>query len=485
MEKMTYGEASDIRKQGLLNQITERLLADQGIGESFGKSISSATQAKLVGLKEKFDPVNVAKFATGGSNLATVLVGRLLGRSSQDLNYFVNKGKVGKNKNKDPLFLYTVNQNVQNTRVGDTYADILGKLYSLFKKNDDEEVLLEELKRNFQEEQDMEKQRRDQQLVQALKRMAYKEPTAKTVAKPTTVKEEPTKEQPTERPKPKTFVSRFTDRTKKTTSFVKEHWKPIVVGGAALGVSTGVKAKIAKSEGGDTYNVMNIAPGETRKQSTFDLESMSLRELLSFQEQRGKKYGGRGIGKAAGKYGAMPSWVKTYGPRALGPNWLNEKFSGTNQEKMMDAALQDYTRMLNKSGVPVNDATLYMVHFSGNTKLAKAIMTQPDNVSMRSLMTPLEATQNEGVAKLTVGQYRQRLQKHSGFTFSNNDVGSKVNSTSTENRDLKSKSATSGRLALVTKKQNVNIVNNSTTVMGDADAYLDDSEMLKKQQSSK
>lgn len=479
---MNYGQAADIRKKGLLNQITERLLSDQGIGESFGRSISSVTQAKMLGLKEKFDPVNIAKFATGGSNLATVLVGRLLGRSPEDLNYFVNKGKVGKNKNKDPLFLYTVNQNVQNTRVGDSYADILGKLYTLFKKNDDEEILLEELRKNFQEEHDMERQRRDQELVYALKKMGSR----KVITKEPTIETPQIKEEPatttTEKPKPTTFSARVGSTAKKSVSFIKEHWKPIVVGGAALGVSTGVKAKIARSEGGDTYNIMNIAPGETRKQSTFDLESMSLRELLAFQEQRGKKYGGKGMGKAAGKYGAMPSWVKTYGPRALGPNWMNEKFSGANQEKMMDAALQDYTRMLDKSGVPVNDATLYMVHFSGNTKLAKAIMTQPDNVSMRSLMTPLEASQNEGVAKLTVGQYRQRLQKHSGFTFSN-DIGSKIDSASTENRNLKSNAKNSTKSAIISKKQNINVVNNSTTVMGDADMYLDDPELVKKQKS--
>lgn len=477
---MNYAEAAGIRKQGLMNQITERLLDDQGIGESFGKSISSVTRAKMMGLREKFDPVNIARFATGGSNLATVLVGRMLGKSTEDINYFANKGKVsGKNKNKNPLFLYTVNQNIQNTRVGDTYADVLGKLYTLFKKNDDEEIILSELMKNFQEEHDMENRRRSREITEALKKVSGKKQKPKEVVRQPQV--EPTSEKTTPEPepkKPRTLTEKVFSVASKTYSFVKKYAPAIAVGGVALGVASDVKAKIGRAEGDSAYNIMNIAPGETKKQSTFDLENMSINDLLSFQQARGQKYGGRGIGKAAGKYQMMPAFIQSYAPQALGPNWKNEKFSRDNQEKIMDLALQNYAKQLTKANIPVNDATLYMVHFSGSTKLAKAIMESPDNTRMESLMTPLQASQNKSVANLTVGQYKKRL-GGLGFNFSDNSSGQTIDSLSTENRDSKGLLGRTTSAIIAAKNQLVQIVNNSTTVLGNQ-PQQDDPELIKK-----
>jgi chemotaxis protein histidine kinase CheA len=44
-----------------------------------------------LGFKEKFDPLNIAKVLTGGSNLAPAMLGRLLGRKTSDIRYFTGK----------------------------------------------------------------------------------------------------------------------------------------------------------------------------------------------------------------------------------------------------------------------------------------------------------------------------------------------------------------------------------------------------------
>jgi GH24 family phage-related lysozyme (muramidase) len=48
-------------------------------------------KARSSGIKETFDPLNIAKALTGGSNLAPAMLGRLLGRSSSDIKYFSGK----------------------------------------------------------------------------------------------------------------------------------------------------------------------------------------------------------------------------------------------------------------------------------------------------------------------------------------------------------------------------------------------------------
>lgn len=506
---MNYDEAASVRKHGLMNQITERLLDQQGIGESFGKSISSVTRAKMMGMKEKFDPINIAKFVTGGSNLAGVLVGRLLGRSQEDLNYFVGKDKSGKDKNKDPLFLYSFSQNVQNVKVGDTYANILGRVYTLFKKIDDEEILLSELRKNFQEEELLEKQKRDKELTDALKRMGGKKTTTTKSGKDNVTKPSETEDRepytpsglptPTPRPKPEpTFFDRAKTTASRVASFIG--WKGLAVGGAAaigLGYAGDVKARIAGRESGADYGQMNIPPGETKQQNVFNLEQMTINEVLRFQSKRGKQYakgGSEGTGKAAGKYQMMPSFIMTHAPKALGPNWKNENFSRDNQEKIMDSALSDYKSRLKRNNIPVNDVTLYMMHFAGvggGLELSRALMYGSDNDKVGNYLSSVQKTHNPSISSLTVGEYRNKL-KRSGFTFEQEDttsnigtigLGNKIDSSSQENVNLIDRAKNAAfNLLNINKNQVTNVTNYSTMVYGE-DRSQDDSEFTKKQQS--
>lgn len=88
---MNYYDAARIRKKGFANLMTDKLTSGQGIVSSLRGTLSDRSKAKSMAMKEKFDPLNIAKFLTGGSNLAPAIVGRLTGRSKEDIGYFTGK----------------------------------------------------------------------------------------------------------------------------------------------------------------------------------------------------------------------------------------------------------------------------------------------------------------------------------------------------------------------------------------------------------
>ena len=91
---MGFAEAKKIRGESLSNRIAGRLVGGESFGSSIGKSLSEGTKARMTGLREKINPMNIAKFMTGGSNLGAALAGRMTGASKEDMKYFT--GKQGK-----------------------------------------------------------------------------------------------------------------------------------------------------------------------------------------------------------------------------------------------------------------------------------------------------------------------------------------------------------------------------------------------------
>lgn len=165
---MSYQQARAIRNMpSLSNLILQRSLAGQGFGSAVGGAIkqklnvSQRLRAKVVGIKEKFDPLNIAKFLTGGSSLAPALLGRMLGRSDADINYFAGRP-------------------IRNNRYGDMITPVpredntggivsgLKKLYKLMNKSNEREIRYRELMINRQEERDIEDERRHKELIAAL-----------------------------------------------------------------------------------------------------------------------------------------------------------------------------------------------------------------------------------------------------------------------------------------------------------------------------
>ena len=93
---MEYQKAKDIRGTSFGDLMAKKLLEGGGIGESLKATVSQKTKAKMTGIKESFDPLNMAKFMTGGSSLGPALLGKLMGRSKKDIKFFAGKTRKGR-----------------------------------------------------------------------------------------------------------------------------------------------------------------------------------------------------------------------------------------------------------------------------------------------------------------------------------------------------------------------------------------------------
>jgi len=152
---MNYQEAKEIRQTRLRDLISENLVSgDTIIKEFFKKAISDKSKAKVKGIKETFDPLNIAKFLTGDSKLGPALLGRLTGRSQEDINYFTD----------------TPNKKVN--KVDEKEAPIIGilnKIYTFMNKNYQDDIRRRELENNYLEEKALEEKKRHDLLLKTLK----------------------------------------------------------------------------------------------------------------------------------------------------------------------------------------------------------------------------------------------------------------------------------------------------------------------------
>jgi hypothetical protein len=82
----SYQAAAQTRERGFLGNITDSLVSGNGsITGSIGRGISNTFKAKVTGLKEKFDPLNIAKKLTG--NVGAAILGRATGRRKRGKEY--------------------------------------------------------------------------------------------------------------------------------------------------------------------------------------------------------------------------------------------------------------------------------------------------------------------------------------------------------------------------------------------------------------
>ena len=156
---MDYQTAKDIRGRSLTSLITTKILSGSGVGSSIGRSISQKMKARATGIKEKFDPMNVAKFVTGGSKLSAAIVGKLTGRSQRDIEYFA-----GPKKRK-----YTRITTSKPMDLNASSMDVLNQMFDFFKRIDERDSKRRETERAFLEERQMEEERRHGEFVTILK----------------------------------------------------------------------------------------------------------------------------------------------------------------------------------------------------------------------------------------------------------------------------------------------------------------------------
>lgn len=168
---MGYKEAKQIRKQSFGSRMAENLIKGGGIGESFKKTLSEKSKARMMGIKESFDPLNIAKKLTGGSRLGPALLGKMMGRSQQDLEYFAGDPRKQK-----------LNQKTTTGLSGEDLeksTESLGNIYNLLKKDRDNKIKQRQKKQSFEESLEAQEELRNQELIKALTARRKKTPKEK------------------------------------------------------------------------------------------------------------------------------------------------------------------------------------------------------------------------------------------------------------------------------------------------------------------
>ena len=153
---MTYQQAERLRNKSFGSLLGEQ---EGGLSESLRKTLSIKGKARMTGIKEKFDPLNIAKFLTGGSNFAPAALGKLFGRSKEDIARF--SGSKLKDVGGTATKIDTLESENQT-------LDMLMKIYEFMKKSYEDKITQRQLENAFAEENQMEKERRHKELIAAI-----------------------------------------------------------------------------------------------------------------------------------------------------------------------------------------------------------------------------------------------------------------------------------------------------------------------------
>lgn len=195
-----YRDAQILKNTSIFELVRRNLRDNQSGGGALKSAISDKFKGRVTRFKEKFDPLNIASMLVGRNALATTVLGRAMGRSSQDIDYFSNrKGKkgsfigntfwgalsllVGKRKDEeddDPYHTKIGSGNQRPVQRDDAIADVFAKVYNALDRMFEQEKVFKEIHENFREEQHLEEERRHKELIEAL---TGQKPTASPVEK--------------------------------------------------------------------------------------------------------------------------------------------------------------------------------------------------------------------------------------------------------------------------------------------------------------
>jgi len=167
---ITYQQARRIRNTKLTDLISDQIIYEKGIAKGIKKGVSLKIRGKIKGITEKFDPLNIAKFLTFGSSLGPAILGNILGRDAKDIQYFSGRfNPIREGRNRAEKIKPLPKEDV----VGDLNG-ILTKMYKLMATTHENELRRKELSDNKMEEMEMEKERRHQEVLNALELLTGK-----------------------------------------------------------------------------------------------------------------------------------------------------------------------------------------------------------------------------------------------------------------------------------------------------------------------
>jgi len=166
---MDYQEADKIRKKSFGTLLGEQ---EGGLGSSLKSAISQKTKAKITGIKETFDPMNMAR-AVGGKTGAAIY-GKIFKRDDASMERFA-----GAKKKKTVLN----SSDGANLSEASTPSDVLGLIYRLMLRADEEKKTQEAEDLQKKKTDEDEENDRNEQIIKAITGRGKKKPTRKEKAK--------------------------------------------------------------------------------------------------------------------------------------------------------------------------------------------------------------------------------------------------------------------------------------------------------------
>jgi hypothetical protein len=476
---MDYRQAKTIREKSFGTLLAEQ---EGGFGSSLKAALSQKSKARAAGLKEKFDPLNIAKTLTGGSNWAPAMLGKLFNVDKKRVDYF--SGVKPKS---------TANLQSSESLNSPEAVECLGYIYKSLKQSAEDKRLADEQKRSLLEEEEAEEESRNQEIVKALtarfgKKMGEKEKPYRdekgrfakkpTEQKPSVTKETPkniggkTQTKPIETPKVETpSVFKPNPARAPTTPTTKT---PIIPSGVSKGVGIGAAAvagamTITKIiEVGKGYNVVQLASGETvKREGVWNWRNNNPGNI---------EYGDYALANGAIPFGHGKNKPETPEERfAIFPTYeigrkakenliFEQKKSahklGPYSELTIDKAIEKYAPPF-ANGKKENETDRYQNKVKSALKkqgltddvLATRKMKDYTPEQRTIILTAMEEMEGYGVGKKS----STVLQKGPNSTSSDNNIGNKIDSSSKDNKNLKADVvASNDKSASVISSTNVN-----------------------------
>jgi hypothetical protein len=502
--RMNYAEAKKIREKSFGTLLAEQ---EGGFGSSLKAAISQKTKAKITGIKEKFDPLNIAKKLTGGSNFAPALLGKLIGADKSRIDYFSGV------KPKHTASLESGGSSLESPEA----LESLGYIYKSLKQSIDDKHQVEADAKEAKQKEEEYENTRNEELVKALtgrfKKPGYglgnttgpkekekrhrdekgrfaKRPTeekTKTTTNKTNGIEVPKTKTTTNtpsgsfRPNPARTATPFTPTTATATTTAVSK-TAIIAGTAALTTATAIGA----AESGGNYDItfgdrvdksgkIVNSKGYVTPEQAFGkkLTEMTLAEVKEFGRIRSANSPNSG---ATGKYQFMPSTLfgNSKAPglvQKLGLS-MDTKFTPEIQDKLQELLHTQDVAILRKKGVPITPGYEYMAHYigAGGAAVVYNSAKQGENVTVAEAMVSAGLTapgkqNNPELYTIRVADFEgilaNRLMKKGLASphAAGSEIGNKIDSSSKENKNLKADATQSDKTAPIVNSNTTNQTN--------------------------
>jgi len=160
-DKDDDGKSPFEKSPGLLKRITDKLKETDG-KMSAKDILSTAGKETKSYAKDVFDPLNIARFLTFDSDIAPTVLGKLTGRSKEDIGKFTSGPSKDKKETASKI-------SGGMDKEYEAMTNVLTDIYDLMKKSRDDDIKQKELDKDFEKPRRDDQQKKHKELIEAIR----------------------------------------------------------------------------------------------------------------------------------------------------------------------------------------------------------------------------------------------------------------------------------------------------------------------------